>query len=216
MRILGPRSAGGGEIGSGRAHKALARSGRNTTAVVGACLLVGSLSTVAANASSASTKVSRGLSGTLTMNVFTFTTPVLQPVIAAFKKLQPRRERSKLPTSSTRRDTYVPLLQTERLAGNEPDYRRDLRRPDADARGRRPHRRPLAGPQGRPAVPAELLVPDLPGLLHPAEGRAVRCGPGVRPAERGRRHGHHVQRERVPKGRCSVPAERLDLEPDAR
>ena len=118
MRILGPRSAGGGEIGSG-APKRRSRTSRNVTAVVGTCLLVGSLSTVAANASGASTKVSRGLSGTLTMNVFTFTTPVLQPVIAAFKKLHPGVNIQAANVVNTP-STYVPLLQTERLAGNEP------------------------------------------------------------------------------------------------
>jgi multiple sugar transport system substrate-binding protein len=118
MRILGPRSAGGGEIGSG-APKRRSRTSRNVTAVVGTCLLVGSLSTVAANASGASTKVSRGLSGTLTMNVFTFTTPVLQPVIAAFKKLHPSVNIQAANVVNTP-STYVPLLQTERLAGNEP------------------------------------------------------------------------------------------------
>jgi multiple sugar transport system substrate-binding protein len=118
MRILGPRSAGGGETGS-RTPLQRSRVRRNVTAVVGTCLLVGSLSTVAANASGASTKVSRGLSGTLTMNVFTFTTPVLQPVIAAFKKLHPGVTIKAANVVNTP-DTYVPLLQTERLAGNEP------------------------------------------------------------------------------------------------
>jgi multiple sugar transport system substrate-binding protein len=119
MRILGPRSAGGGKTGSG-APVRRSRVRRNVTAVVGTCLLVGSLSTVAAHASGASTKVSRGLSGTLTMNVFTFTTPVLQPVIAAFKKLNPGVTIKAANVVNTP-DTYVPLLQTERLAGNEPD-----------------------------------------------------------------------------------------------
>ena len=41
------------------------------------------------------------LSGTLTMNVFTFTTPVMQPVIAAFEKLNPGVT-SRRPTSSIR------------------------------------------------------------------------------------------------------------------
>jgi multiple sugar transport system substrate-binding protein len=59
------------------------------------------------------------LSGTLTMNVFTFTTPVMQPVIAAFEKLNPGVTIKAANVVNTP-DTYVPLLQTERLAGNEP------------------------------------------------------------------------------------------------
>ena len=92
MTILGPRRTGDGDSGSG-AHKGRAarpfRRGRRVTAVVGACLIVGSLTTVAANASGASTRTSHALSGTLTMNVFTFSSPVLKPVIAAFEKLNP-------------------------------------------------------------------------------------------------------------------------------
>ena len=214
MRILGPRSAGGGETGSG-APERRSRVGRNVTAVVGTCLLVGSLTTVAANASGASTKVSRGLSGTLTMNVFTFTTPVLQPVIAAFKKLNPGVTIKAANVVNTP-DTYVPLLQTERLAGNEPDIDEtyDVLTPTLEVDGLIADLSPDLK-AGR-ALPAELLVPDLPGVLHPAEGRTVRCGPSLRPPERGRRDGHHVQRERVQGGRRAVPEERLDLEPDAR
>jgi multiple sugar transport system substrate-binding protein len=53
------------------------------------------------------------------MNVFTFTTPVMQPVIAAFEKLNPGVTIKAANVVNTP-DTYVPLLQTERLAGNEP------------------------------------------------------------------------------------------------
>ena len=65
MRILGPRSAGGGEIGSG-APKWRSRTSRNVTAVVGTCLLVGSLSTVAAIASGASRLIQCPVPGTTT------------------------------------------------------------------------------------------------------------------------------------------------------
>ena len=123
MTILGPRRTGDGDSGSG-AHKGRAarpfRRGRRVTAVVGACLIVGSLTTVAANASGASTRTSHALSGTLTMNVFTFSTAVLKPVIAAFEKLNPGVKIQAANVVNTP-DTYVPLLQTERLAGNEPD-----------------------------------------------------------------------------------------------
>jgi multiple sugar transport system substrate-binding protein len=63
--------------------------------------------------------MSGSLSGTLTMNVFTFTTPVMQPVIAAFEKLYPDVHIQAANVVNTP-STYVPLLQTERLAGNEP------------------------------------------------------------------------------------------------
>ncbi len=116
-------SSGGGNGACGAHERRPARTsrfGRKITAVVGACLLVGSLTAVAANASGASTRTSRGLSGTLTMNVFTFSTPVLKPVIAAFEKLNPGVKIQAANVVNTP-DTYVPLLQTERLANNEPD-----------------------------------------------------------------------------------------------
>ena len=61
------------------------RLGKRSLAAVGVFVLLGGLSTVAASASRARSE----LSGTLTMNVFTFTTPVMAPVIAAFEKLNP-------------------------------------------------------------------------------------------------------------------------------
>ncbi len=53
------------------------------------------------------------------MNVFTFTTPVMQPVIAAFEQANPGVHIQAANVVNTP-STYVPLLQTERLAGNEP------------------------------------------------------------------------------------------------
>ena len=116
-------SSGGGDRRSGAHKRRSARStrlGKNITAVVGTCLLVGGLTAVAANASGTSIRTSKGLSGTLTMNVFTFTTPVMKPVIAAFEKLNPGVKIEAANVVNTP-DTYVPLLQTERLANNEPD-----------------------------------------------------------------------------------------------
>src|ERR1022692_210599 len=84
-------------------------------AAAGACSLMLGLTTTPAGAST----MRPALSGTLTMNVFTFTTPVMQPVIAAFEKLNPGVTIKAANVVNTP-DTYVPLLQTERLAGNEP------------------------------------------------------------------------------------------------
>ncbi len=84
-------------------------------ATTGACTLLFGLTAAAANAST----VRPQLSGKLTMNVFTFTTPVMQPVIAAFEKLYPNVHIEAANVVNTP-STYVPLLQTERLAGNEP------------------------------------------------------------------------------------------------
>ena len=84
-------------------------------ATTGACALLFGLTATAANAST----VRPQLSGKLTMNVFTFTTPVMQPVIAAFEKLYPHVHIEAANVVNTP-STYVPLLQTERLAGNEP------------------------------------------------------------------------------------------------
>ncbi len=84
-------------------------------ATTGACSLLFGLTATAANASTLRPQ----LRGTLTMNVFTFTTPVMQPVIAAFEKLYPNVHIEAANVVNTP-STYVPLLQTERLAGNEP------------------------------------------------------------------------------------------------
>ncbi len=84
-------------------------------AAAGACSLILGLTTTPASAST----MRPALSGTLTMNVFTFTTPVMQPVIAAFEKLNPGVHIQAANVVNTP-STYVPLLQTERLAGNEP------------------------------------------------------------------------------------------------
>ncbi len=83
---------------------------------IGACALIVGLTVPTA---SASTAHKDALSGTLTMNVFTFTTPVMKPVIAAFQKLHPNVKIKAANVVNTP-STYVPLLQTERLAGNEP------------------------------------------------------------------------------------------------
>ncbi len=84
-------------------------------AAAGACSLILGLTTTPAGAST----MRPALSGTLTMNVFTFTTPVIQPVIAAFEKLNPGVHIQAANVVNTP-STYIPLLQTERLAGNEP------------------------------------------------------------------------------------------------
>jgi ABC-type glycerol-3-phosphate transport system substrate-binding protein len=84
-------------------------------ATTGACTLLFGLTATAANASTLRPQ----LSGSLTMNVFTFTTPVMQPVIAAFEKLYPSVHIEAANVVNTP-STYIPLLQTERLAGNEP------------------------------------------------------------------------------------------------
>ena len=98
--------------------RAFSRSVRWATKVaipLSACSLLVGVTGFSANAST----TSAALSGTLTMNVFTFTTPVMQPVIAAFEQLNPGVHIQAANVVNTP-STYVPLLQTERLAGNEP------------------------------------------------------------------------------------------------
>ena len=133
-------------------------------ATTGTCTLLFGLAATAANAST----LRPALTGRLTMNVFTFTTPVMQPVIAAFEKLYPNVHIEAANVVNTP-STYVPLLQTERLAGNEPmiDETYDVLTPTLEVDG-------LLGdltrrPEGRPALPAELLATDLRGLVHPAQ-----------------------------------------------
>jgi ABC-type glycerol-3-phosphate transport system substrate-binding protein len=79
---------------------------------------VGSLSAVAVGTSGASTKT-KALSGTITMNVSTCcSVQIIAQVSKAFMKLHPgvHFKIANVPNDNT----YVPLLQTERLDGNEP------------------------------------------------------------------------------------------------
>ena len=118
MTVPGPRNAGrredrGGGVQRRRPNVRRFRYGGKALCALGVCLL---LVTMVGPSASASKK---GLSGTLTMNVFTFTTPVMKPVIAAFEKANPGVHISAANVVNTP-STYVPLLQTERLAGNLP------------------------------------------------------------------------------------------------
>ena len=92
------------------------RLGRKITTAVVAGALATAVIGVAAGAADASKKA--GLSGTLTMNVFTFSAGVINPVIAAFEKINPNVNVQAAVVSND--NTYVPRLQTEKLAGNEP------------------------------------------------------------------------------------------------
>ncbi len=114
-RIAGDVQSGRRELGK-RARRPV-RGGVAVAGAVASCVLLCNVAAGAATASSRARPAS--LSGTLTMNVFTFTTPVMQPVIAAFEKLYPNVHIQAANVVNTP-STYVPLLQTERLAGNEP------------------------------------------------------------------------------------------------
>jgi multiple sugar transport system substrate-binding protein len=93
------------------------RLGRKIATGVAACALAAGVIGVAAGAANAS-KVKSGLSGTLTMNVFTFSAAVMNPVIAGFEKANPNVTVQAAVVSND--NTYVPRLQTEKLAGDEP------------------------------------------------------------------------------------------------
>jgi multiple sugar transport system substrate-binding protein len=110
MAVPGPRLKGG------RDDRGVGRQRGKVVAVAAACFL---LVVLACSSASAASSKKTELSGHLTMNVFTFTTPVMKPVIAAFQKLHPKVTISAANVVNTP-STYVPLLQTERLAGNEP------------------------------------------------------------------------------------------------
>jgi len=118
MTVPGPRNAGrredrGGGMQTRRPNTRRFRYGGKALCALSACALLVALVGPSASASK------KGLSGTLTMNVFTFTTPVMKPVIAAFEKANPGVHISAANVVNTP-STYVPLLQTERLAGNLP------------------------------------------------------------------------------------------------
>jgi len=110
MAVPGPRLKGG------RDDRGVGKLSAKVVAVMAACFVLVALASSSAGA--ASSKKTE-LSGHLTMNVFTFTTPVMKPVIAAFEKLHPKVTISAANVVNTP-STYVPLLQTERLAGNLP------------------------------------------------------------------------------------------------
>lgn len=89
-------------------------------AAIALAALVALLTVVASSATASAKRSTKdSLHGTLTMNVFTFTTPVMQPVIAAFKKLHPQVKIKAANVVNTP-DTYVPLLKTEKLSGKLP------------------------------------------------------------------------------------------------
>jgi len=94
------------------------RLGRKIVTGVAACALAAGVIGVAAGAANAS-KTKAGLSGTLTMNVFTFSAAVMNPVIAGFEKANPNVTVQAAVVSND--NTYVPRLQTEKLAGDEPE-----------------------------------------------------------------------------------------------
>jgi multiple sugar transport system substrate-binding protein len=120
MTALGSGIAGckkrSGDAPNEKHHARSFRLGRKTLTTLSACILMVALSGAAAQAHAAKKS---GLSGTLTMNVFTFTTPVMKPVIAAFEKANPGVHIKAANVVNTP-SSYVPLLQTERLAGNLP------------------------------------------------------------------------------------------------
>ena len=183
MTVPGPRNVGRREDrGSGvqirRPNARRFRYGGKALCALGACLLLVTLVGPSASASK------KGLSGTLTMNVFTFTTPVMKPVIAAFEKANPGVHVSAANVVNTP-STYVPLLQTERLAGNLPMINEtyDVLTPTLEVDGLTGDL--TSGPQGRQAVSAELLAPDLRGVVHSAGRSAVRRRSRLRAGERG-------------------------------
>ncbi len=102
----------------GKANMASARRaslGRQVLATASACSLIVGLAGATASAS----EMRSALGGTLTMNLSTFNAPVIEAVIKAFEQLNPdvHVQVADVPNTPS---TYVPLLQTERLAGNEP------------------------------------------------------------------------------------------------
>jgi multiple sugar transport system substrate-binding protein len=112
-----------------------ARLAPRAAATLGVCALVAacgssssSSSTASASSSasasspasaSTSANASSGASGNLKLTVFTFSAPVMKPIIANFEKLNPNVHVSYSVVSNG--NTYVPLLQTEKLASTLPD-----------------------------------------------------------------------------------------------
>src|SRR5271168_3337637 len=120
MSTLDPRDARSVDgDGGGRTRRSArsSRLGTKVTAILGACVLVGSLSAVAVGTSGASTRT-KALSGTITMNVSTCcSVQLIAQVSKAFTKLHPGVHFKIANVANDQ--TYVPLLQTERLDGNE-------------------------------------------------------------------------------------------------
>jgi multiple sugar transport system substrate-binding protein len=98
-------------VACGSSSKSSTTSAPSTSSSAPAATTTGSSSTPAASAG--------GLSGNLKMTVFTFSADVMKPVIAGFEKLNPNVHVTSSVVSNG--NTYVPLLQTEKLGGTLPD-----------------------------------------------------------------------------------------------
>jgi multiple sugar transport system substrate-binding protein len=88
-------------------------------ALIGALISLGSSGASASNPRLTSRAATSGLSGNLTLTVFTFSADVMKPIISAFQALNPNLHISYNVVSNG--NTYVPMLQTEKLAGTLPD-----------------------------------------------------------------------------------------------
>ena len=105
--------------------KKRARVGARLVGAVGVCAVFAAL-VVSSGASASSSKSSggkvatSGLGGSLNITVFTFSEPVLKPIIAAFQKRNPKMHIT-CSCNVSNGSTYVPMLQTERLGGTLPD-----------------------------------------------------------------------------------------------
>jgi len=121
VRFMHGSDSGGRRKRSGSTKKR-ARFAARTATAVGICAMFAVLvvSSGASASSSGSTIPTRGLGGRLNITVFTFSEPVLKPIIAAFQKRNPKMHIT-CSCNVSNGSTYVPMLQTEKLAGTLPD-----------------------------------------------------------------------------------------------
>ena len=122
MTTLGHRGRRGfWQRGAQEARRGLVETRQESDSAAACLALVGSLTTVAATLSGVSTRTSQRAQ----RHAHYERVHVFDACHAAghrsFREAQPWRDRSQAANVVNTPDTYVPLLQTERLAGNEPD-----------------------------------------------------------------------------------------------
>ena len=112
----------------GKSKGSTTKRGRVAARVVGAvgvCAVFAALvayraGAAASSSKSAGTLATSGLGGSLNITVFTFSEPVMKPIIAAFQKRNPQMHIT-CSCNVSNGNTYVPMLQTEKLGGTLPD-----------------------------------------------------------------------------------------------
>ena len=152
------------------ANRRTLRFRRKLAAVVGSCAVVSAVAVgVGANSASATDAHTAALSGNLSITFNTFDYSTLNTILQSWEKLHPGVHVTVADVSNNP-STYVPLLQSEQSAGDQPDINEAYDVLDADLRGRRARCRPQVGSHLEQHVCAEVLVPLVRASYIPPKG----------------------------------------------